>query len=153
VRDFTNFTLYFNQEARMKTTRLLFASLLILVLLIVMVIPVMAASPGQGDQPPQVQVPDAVLLLISAGIGGLCVKIVNFLKERLGWTKDTDKVKNVWLTFGIAVFMGILLLLITSSFAPLTGPESVVTWITLAFTVATLLYKSMTKSPESTTPQ
>jgi hypothetical protein len=137
-------------EVRMKARS--FVTLLIIVAFLMLITPfiVQASTPSQEATPAPVPVPEAVLLLISAGAGGLCVKIVNFLKLKFGWITEADRIKNVWLTFGTSAVMGILLLLITSSFAPITGPETLVTWITLAFTVATLLYKTVSQSSEPT---
>lgn len=123
--------------------------LLVFLLLLVISFPVFAQSGADPAAPPPV--PEAVLLLISAGAGGLCVKIVNFFKEKLGWTKPTDKVKNTWFTFGICAIFSVLLLLITNSFVPLSGPDALVTGATLAFSVATLLYKSF--QPAITPPE
>lgn len=136
----------------MKTiSRLIFWTMFIVLLLSVLILPVLAASPGQDTQTLPIQIPEAVLLLISAGAGTLCVKVVNFLKTQLKWTQPEDKVKNVWLTFGVAVVASVLLLLITSSFVPLTSPEMLVAQAGVIFSVATLLYKSMSK-PEPETP-
>lgn len=127
--------------------RLIFWTMFVLLLLSILVLPVMAAASGE-DSPP-IQIPEAVLLLISAGAGGLCVKVVNWLKVLLKLTKPEDKIKNVWLTFGVAVVASVLLLLITSSFVPVTSPEMLVAQAGVIFSVATLLYKTMSKTVET----
>lgn len=129
---------------RRPIVRLIFMAMILVMAFFVLVLPVMAAAPG--EDPPPVQIPEAVLLLISAGAGGLCVKVVNWLKVLFGWIQPEDKVKNVWLTFGVAVIASVLLLLITSSFVPLTSPEMLVTQAGVIFSVATLLYKTMSKA-------
>ena len=125
-----------------------FAAILILLLLLFSVLlnAVQAAPIAQTappGQPAPAQVPDAVLLLIPVFAGGVAVKVINGLKQILGWTADADKLKNIWLSFGVCMAIAILLLLITSSFVHLAGPETFVAWIFMAFSTATLLYKSL----------
>jgi hypothetical protein len=119
------------------------------ILLTLFVFPVLAAAPGQGDQPQPPKVPDEVLLLIPVVTGWIGTKFIDFLKQVFGWTTPADKRKNVWLSLGVSAALAILLLLITGSFVPLTGPNTFIAWISVAFTTATLIYKSMQPAPES----
>lgn len=88
-------------------------------------------------------IPSVVLLLIPILTGSVGIPVINWLKARLGWTKPEDKTKNIWLAFGVSLLLAVGALLITSSFAPLAGPETVVTWVAVAFSTATLIYKSL----------
>ncbi len=120
-----------------------FLTWLIVITLMLLIVPaaVLAAAPTQDATPPPV--PESVLLLIPILVGSVGVPVTNWLKQALKWTADTDRIKNIWLTFGVSLVLAILALLITQSFVPLGGPETVVTWLGLIFTVATLVYKSM----------
>jgi hypothetical protein len=132
-------------------TRTFFAFAIVLILLTVFVSSVMAMAPGgRGpDELPPDPTPPAVLLLIPALLGGIGIPLINRLKAWLDFTKPEDNIKNSWLSFGVSVFLAVIALLITGSFVPMTGPETIVSWVTVAFTTATLIYKSIRKS-EST---
>jgi hypothetical protein len=125
-------------------TKTFFSLFLLFLLVTVIIMPASAMPPAivsKADAPPPV--PDSVLLLIPILVGSVGVPLVNWLKKTLGWVTDADRIKNVWLTFGVSLGLAILSLLITQSFAPIGGPETLVTWLGLTFTVATLIYKNM----------
>lgn len=107
-------------------------------------------APVADDQAPAI--PEAVYLLIPLLVGRIGVPVINFLKEKFGWVTEADKRKNLWLAFGVSLALAVLALAITSAFTPLIGPESLVTWIGMVFTVATLVYKSMQPSITPATP-
>jgi hypothetical protein len=128
-------------------TKTFFSLLIILLLLTVITTPALAMSAGASSKADTPQIPEAVLLLIPIIVGSIGIPLINFLKTQLKWTNPEDKLKNVWLSFGVSVVLAVLALLITNSLIPLTGPETLVTWISLTFTVATLMYKSMQPVP------
>jgi len=133
-------------------TRTFFSMCIVLILCTLLTAPALAFAPGAAlpeDSPP-VHVPEAVLLLIPVLVGSIGIPVINWLKLQFGWTKPEDKPKNLWLSFGVSMALAIIALLITGSFVPLTGPNTFVAWISLAFTVATLIYKSMQPPAEPT---
>ncbi len=129
----------------MKTRSFVTSLIVITCLLLIQPVVALASGPAQ-DTTPQ-PIPDSVVLLVPILVGSFGVPLVNWLKKTLGWTTDADKKKNIWLTFGVSLALAILALLVTQSFIPLGGPETVVTWLGLTFTVATLIYKSMQADP------
>jgi hypothetical protein len=132
--------------------KFLFWMMFVVALLLVLTVPVLAAAVGEDPAPPpNIQVPEVVMLLISGGAGWLAIKIINAAKTALGWTKPTDKRKNIWLTFGVSIVLSVLLLLITNSFVPLSGPQTVITWLGVIFMTATMIYKS-SQSPAPEDP-
>jgi hypothetical protein len=133
-------------------SRMFFSLTLCLVLLLVLAFPAMAAGPASPGAAPGPDIPEAVLLLIPALVGGIGIPVINRLKLALGWTTPEDKNKNLWLAFGVSMALAILALLLTNSFLPLGGPDTVVAWITLAFSVATLIYKSLPAPDKSDAP-
>jgi uncharacterized membrane protein YsdA (DUF1294 family) len=128
-------------------SRTFFSSILVLVLLlVVLAFPVMAmAQDAQAPAEPP-PVPEVVILLIPVLTGSIGIPVINWLKLTLGWTAPEDKIKNVWLSFLVSVALAIVALLITGSFLPLSGPETLVMWVSLSFSVATLIYKSISVS-------
>jgi len=92
------------------------------------------------------EIPQAVLLIIPVLVGSLGIPLINWLKVQFGWTKPEDKPKNTWLSFGVAMVLAVFALAITNSLVPLAGPETLVLWVSLAFSTATLIYKSITIS-------
>jgi hypothetical protein len=118
-----------------------------LTLLLSIAFPVLAGAIFPADSPPVV-VPESVLLLIPVIVGSLGIPIINWLKKIFNFTGDQAKVKNTWLSFCVSFVLAVFALAITNSLTPLTGPETVILWVSMAFSTATLIYKSV----EITTP-
>lgn len=118
------------------------ASFLTLVLLLVLVFPVFAQA-GNPPAPPTPAIPETVLLIIPILTGSIGIPLINFFKKQFGWVNPEDKIKNVWLSFLISFALAILALVATNSLVPMTGPETLIIWVLLAFSTATLIYKSM----------
>lgn len=93
------------------------------------------------------EVPQAVLLLIPVLVGSLGIPLINWLKKQFNFTGDSASVKNTWLSFGVSLVLAVFALVVTNSLTPLAGPETLVLWISLAFSTATLIYKSLLPAP------
>jgi hypothetical protein len=79
-------------------------------------------------------------LLIPLIVGGIAVPLINAIKKIVA---STDPRVNLGIAFGVSLVLAVAALFITGAFtgAPITATV-VVGWISLAFSVATVIYKA-----------
>jgi hypothetical protein len=127
----------------MKSKALFLCLVLALLLTLMLTTTAFAAAPNQTGEP--ITVPPEVVMLVQVLAGSLAVPIITQLKQLFQWTNDTDGKKNIWLSFGVCLLLGVLALAVTGKFAPITNPMELIYSLGLAFSTATLIYKNLSQ--------
>lgn len=89
---------------------------------------------------------DELQLLIPLIVGGIAVPAADWIKKLVA---STDPRVNLGIAFGVSMILAVLALFITGAFSggPVTA-TAIVGWISLTFSTATIIYKSL---PATTT--
>lgn len=99
-----------------------------------------------------VEIPAAVIVLIPALVGWVAVPLINALKKLINPTGENWVIKigtvllaidvNLLIAVFVSLGLALLALIITNQFSiAVITPATIVYWIGLTFSVATLIYK------------
>ena len=84
---------------------------------------------------------DQLLFLVPVIVAGIAVPTINGVKKLVN---SKNPQINLGITFGVCLIMALIALAVTGAFngVPVTA-NSIVTWLSLILTVATLIYKNL----------